>query len=82
MTSENLTTIFLSHYSFFRRYITELYGNNIYGVTGTIRTEKTRELLKKLFEVNIYIIPPFCPSKLIKMNNIANFPNKEDWKKK
>ena len=35
-----------------------------------------------MFEVNNYIIPPFCPNKLIKMNNIANFPNKEDWKKK
>ena len=81
ITSENLTTIYLSHYSFFRRYITKLYGNNIYGVTGTIGTEKTRELLKTLFEVDIYIIPPFCPSKLIKMNNMANFLNRENWKK-
>ena len=81
ITSEHLTTIYLSHYSFFRRYITQLYGNNIYGVTGTVGTEKTRKLLKKLFEVDVYIIPPFCPSKLIKMNNIANFLSRENWKK-
>ena len=43
--SEDLTTTFLSHYSFFKRYITKKI-NNIYGVTGTLGTEKSRIYLK------------------------------------
>ena len=80
LKSEDLSTIFISHYSFFKRYF-NANENNIFGVTGTIGTKKSKLLLQYLFNVNIYIIPPFKQSKLILLNNKANFKNKEEWQK-
>ena len=77
---ENLTTTYLSHHSFIRRYINEQFGNNIYGVTGTLGMESSQNLLKNLFEVEIYIIPPFRPSRLNTLEGKANFENEEKWK--
>ena len=77
---ENLTTTYLSHHSFIRRYINEQYGNNIYGVTGTLGMESSQNLLKNLFEVEIYIIPPFRPSRLNVLQGISNFDNESEWK--
>ena len=77
--SEDLTTTFLSHYSFFKRYITEKI-NNIYGVTGALGIEKSRDLLKQLFNADICIIPPFRPSKFILLEGISEFNSKEEWK--
>ena len=77
--SEDLTTTFLSHYSFFKRYITEKI-NNIYGVTGILGIEKSRDLLKQLFNADICIIPPFRPSKFILLEGISEFNSKEEWK--
>ena len=79
LRAEDLTTTFISHYSFFQRYINSN-ENNIYGVTGTIGTNKTKYALKILFNVNIFVIPPFKPSKLIILNNKAQFKSKEEWK--
>ena len=79
LNAEDLTTTFLSHYSFFKRYTTEKV-NNIYGVTGTLGTEKSRDLLKKLFKVDICIIPPFKPSKFILLERISGFKTKDEWK--
>lgn len=78
LQAENITTTFISHYSFFIRYINSK-NNNIYGVTGTIGTDKSKYVLKTLFHVNIFIIPPFRPNKLILLNNKAEFSNKEAW---
>ena len=78
LRAEDLSTTFISHYSFFRRYINSN-ENNIYGVTGTIGTNKTIYALKLLFNVNVFIIPPFKPSKLIPLNNKAQFETKEEW---
>ena len=77
---EDLTTTFLSHYSFIRRYINQKYGNNIYGVTGTLGMESSQNLLKYLFNVEIYIIPPFRPSRLNILEGISNFQNETEWK--
>jgi preprotein translocase subunit SecA len=81
ITSENLTTTFLAHFSFIRKYITNKYGNNIYGVTGTLGKEVSNNLLKELFKVDVYIIPPFRPSLLNILEGKTNFKNKEEWKK-
>ena len=81
ITPEDLTTTFLSHYTFIRKYITEKYGNNIYGVTGTLGKESSHDLLKELFEVDAYIIPPFRPSRLNILEGKTNFQDKEQWKK-
>ena len=55
--------------------------NNIYGVTGTLGPLSTQELLKKLFNVDICIIPSFRPIKFISLRSKAEFENKEKWKK-
>ena len=80
LKSEDLSTTYISHYSFFKRYF-NANENNIFGVTGTIGTQKSKFLLKDLFNVKIFIIPPFKPSKLILLNNKAEFKNKEEWQK-
>jgi len=78
LQAENITTTFISHYSFFIRYINSK-NNNIYGVTGTIGSDKSKYVLKTLFHVNIFIIPPFRPNKLILLNDKAEFSTKEAW---
>ena len=55
--------------------------NNIYGVTGTLGPLSTQELLKKLFNVDICIIPSFRPIKFISLRSKAEFENKEKWTK-
>ena len=80
ITPEDLTTTFLSHYIYMRKYITDQYGNNIYGVTGTLGKESSHNLLKELFEVDVYIIPPFRPSRLNTLEGKTNFKNKDQWK--
>ena len=43
--------------------------------------ESSHELLKELFEVDIYILPPFRVSKLNILEGKANFESEEKWKK-
>ena len=75
---EGLTTTFLSHYNFLRLYISED-ENNIYGVTGTLGTESSKQLLSELFEVNTCIVPPFRPSKMVYLKSRSEYKKKEDW---
>ena len=52
-TYENENTNFLSNISFFKRY-----DGNIYGVTGTFGGNNFQNILKEVYEVKLYIIPP------------------------
>ena len=84
MTIEAMTTTFLCHYNFYMLYNEKQennYETNIIGVTGTIGSESTKNLLKKIFNVNIIIIPPFCPSKFIRLSNKTGFDTFEKWRK-
>ena len=58
-TFENVNTNFLSNISFFKRY-----KGNIYGVTGTFGGDNFQYILKKVYEVSLYKIPPNEKSKL------------------
>ena len=58
-TYENENTNFLSNVSFFKRY-----KGNIYGVTGTFGGENFQYILKKVYEINLYKIPPNKESRL------------------
>ena len=83
MTNESMETTFLCHYNYYMLYHNKEENNNethIIGVTGTIGNESTKKLLKKLFEVKIIIIPPFCPSKFIRLNNKYGFDTEDDWR--
>ena len=52
-TFENENTNFLSNISFFKRY-----KGNIYGVTGTFGGENFQFILRTIYEINLYKIPP------------------------
>ena len=52
-TFENENTNFLSNISFFKRY-----KGNIYGITGTFGGENFQYILKTIYEINLYKIPP------------------------
>ena len=52
-TFENENTNFLSNISFFKRY-----NGNIFGVTGTFGGSNFQYILKKVYEINLYKIPP------------------------
>ena len=59
-TYENENTNFLSNISFFKRY-----NGNIYGVTGTFGGKNFQNILKEVYEVSLYTIPPNKKSLLI-----------------
>lgn len=54
ITAESLTTNFISNVTYFQRY-----GSNIYGLTGTLGSDKARELLNETYKVDSVVIPPF-----------------------
>ena len=58
-TFENENTNFLSNISFFKRF-----KGNIYGVTGTFGGNNFQYILKKVYEVSLYKIPPNKKSNL------------------
>ena len=58
-TFENENTNFLSNISFFKRY-----NGNLYGVTGTFGGCNFQYILKTIYKVNLYKIPPFKTSLL------------------
>ena len=43
----------MSNISFFKRY-----NGNIYGVTGTFGGENFQNILKEVYKINLFIIPP------------------------
>ena len=65
-TFENENTNFLSNISFFKRY-----NGNIYGVTGTFGGPNFQYILKKVYEINLYKIPPNKTSLLEDWGNIV-----------
>ena len=48
MTSETLTTNFLSNFGYFKRY-----GTHLYGLTGTLGSERARQVLSDIYKVDI-----------------------------
>ena len=63
-TYENENTNFLSNISFFKRY-----NGNIYGVTGTFGETNFQDILKEVYEINLYKIPP---NKKSLLNNLGS----------
>ncbi|CAF3955624.1 unnamed protein product [Rotaria sp. Silwood2] len=52
MTSETLTTNFLSNVGYFKRY-----GSNLFGLTGTLGSKKAKEVLQKVYNLDLALIP-------------------------
>ncbi len=79
LENETLNTTFLSHYIFIRKYMSPT-DNNIYGLTGTLGGESSQQLLRKLFNVNIIIVPTFKKSNFINLSPKI-LSTEEEWKK-
>ncbi len=65
-TYENENTNFLSNISFFKRY-----NNNIYGVTGTFGGENFQYILREIYKINLFKIPPNKTSIVINEGGIV-----------
>ncbi|CAF2645385.1 unnamed protein product [Rotaria sp. Silwood2] len=52
MTSETFTTNFLSNIGYFKKY-----GSNLCGLTGTLGSEKARQVLENVYNVDLVFIP-------------------------
>lgn len=70
---ENLTTNFISNVSFFQRY-----GSNIYGLTGTLGSSNSINLLNKTYFADSVIIPPFRQKQHQELRPII-VSNEEEW---
>ena len=76
LSVENLKAVFMSNLAFFR-----LYEKSIYGLTGTLGSEKERNSLKELYGVDYVNIPTFRPKRFF--HHSGNLFNCEDaWIKK
>ena len=72
-TYENENTNFLSNISFFKRY-----NGNIYGVTGIFGGINFQNILKEVYEIDLYTIPPNKNSLLIDSGSKI-CKNKDDY---
>jgi preprotein translocase subunit SecA len=63
LTPENLMTNYLSNIGFFKRYRSSE-NNNIFGLTGTLGTEREQKLLAKIYELDFVFIPSNKPNQL------------------
>ena len=70
---ENENTNFLSNISFFKRY-----NGNIFGVTGTFGGSNFQYILRTVYEVKLYKIPPYTPS-LLEDKGSYIFLDKENY---
>ena len=75
-TYENENTNFLSNISFFKRY-----KGNIYGVTGTFGGANFQYILKTVYEVKLYKIPPYKTSLLEDKGSFV-FIDEQNYKNK
>ena len=58
LTEENINSCYMSNLSFFKKYISNE-ENNIYGLTGTLGTNKSKSALQILYNLTLFFIPSF-----------------------
>ena len=76
MSVENLKAVFMSNLAFFR-----LYEKSIFGLTGTLGSEKERNSLKELYGVDYVNIPTFRPKRFTHHSGYL-FNCEDAWVKK
>ncbi|CAD8190635.1 unnamed protein product [Paramecium octaurelia] len=74
MTPLTINTNYLSNVSFFKRY-----KNKILGLTGTLGSQVTQNLLAKEYNVDFIFMPP-NKKRLLKEETGYAAPNEEEWK--
>ncbi|CAF4625097.1 unnamed protein product [Rotaria sp. Silwood2] len=73
MTSETFTTNFLSNKGFFIKY-----GSNLFGLTGTLGSEKAKQVLADTYNVNLGIIPSMRQKQYLSLPDLV-LTNEIDW---
>ncbi|CAF3951395.1 unnamed protein product, partial [Rotaria sordida] len=73
MTSETFTTNFLSNKAYFTRY-----GPNLFGLTGTLGSEKAKDVLTEVYAVDLAIIPSLREKQYLSLPDIVA-TNEVDW---
>ena len=75
LSVESLKAVFMSNITFFKRYTP-----SIYGLTGTLGSEKERSLLQTLYDIDYVTIPTFRPSRFVEEETLV-YHTEEDWRK-
>jgi superfamily II DNA/RNA helicase len=75
MSSENLTSSFISNIAYFKRY-----NRQIFGMSGTLGSTHEQELLKRVYDIDLAFIPTFKPKQFTELPAIVADSNKE-WHK-
>ena len=74
LTEENLNSCYMSNLTFFKKYIkfennkninSDILENNIYGLTGTLGSEKSQNALRELYNLHLIFIPSHKKNQLI-----------------
>ena len=73
MTSETFTTNFLSNMGYFKRY-----GSNLFGLTGTLGSNKAKEVLSDVYNLDLIIVPSLRQKQYLELpTTVAN--NETQW---
>ena len=73
ITPESLTTNFLSNMGYFRRY-----ENKVYGLTGTLGSQDSQELLSKIYPVDVVKIPSYKEKQFLELPGIVA-KHEQEW---
>ncbi|CAF0875274.1 unnamed protein product [Didymodactylos carnosus] len=73
MASETFTTNFLSNRGYFTKY-----GANLFGLTGTLGSEKAKQVLSGVYNVDLVIIPSLRQKQYLSLPDIV-VTNETDW---
>jgi preprotein translocase subunit SecA len=65
ISPESFTTCFVSNVSYFKRY-----GNNIYGMTGTLGSAESKKLLSEVYNVSCASVPTYRQKQFIELTPI------------
>ena len=77
LTPMNLISSYLSNYGFFKLYRNDNY-NNILGLTGTLGSEKTKNLLDTIYNLDFVYIPTVRERLLKELRGIIDI-NDDNW---
>ncbi len=66
MTSETFTTNFMSNMGYFKRY-----GSNLFGLTGTLGSEKAKKVLSEVYNVDLINIPSLRQKQYLELSTIV-----------
>ena len=73
MTSETFTTNFLSNMGYFKRY-----GGNLFGLTGTLGSDKAKEVLSDVYKLDLITVPSLRQKQYLELPTVVA-ANEPQW---